>query len=55
MFIDTECPPRQELQRSEMLFTMIRFSNIPLLRSSEDSMESVVYKHYVPPGLVVYG
>ncbi len=38
-----------------MLLMSIRLSNIPLLRSSEDSMESADYKHYIPPGLVVYG
>jgi hypothetical protein len=55
MVIDTECPPRQELRRSETLLTRIGVSNIPLLRSYEDSKESADYKHYVPPGLVVYG
>jgi hypothetical protein len=34
---------------------VVRLSNIPLLRCYENSMESADYKHYVPPGPVVYG
>ena len=34
-----------------MLYATIRISNMPLLRSSENFMEPVDYKHFVPPGL----
>ena len=53
MFIDTECPKKHELRRSEM--DNEDSPHIPLLRSYEDFMECADYKHYVPSGLVVYG
>jgi len=53
MFIDTEVARRQALQRSAMFACEDSPQNIAVLRSGENFMEHVDYKHFVPPGLVV--